>query len=183
MSKSQRSVEDRIVPNGAAIHDGEVRQLMYNFVTKTLEDTGEKPSTDALMERYGRSASFCRKVRGGELEPKAHGGGVERTLKVHHLAYLRTYMLEHPFLKQPVYAAALLVRFPGEFKTVPIATAHISRAIKGMGLSYQSRRQICGLIHDGDIFYYASRFPFLAYDYGDNLAWFDATGISRETGR
>jgi len=73
-----------------------------------------------------------------ELEPKAHGGGRERTLKVHHLAYLRkrNYILEYPFTTQSHYGAALVD--PLEFPTfLSINTSFVSKAIiSGMGLPF-----------------------------------------------
>jgi hypothetical protein len=170
-----------IVPNGAAI-GGCTRRLIHNYASTTFNLTGERPTSEELQELFGRSPGLIAKVLSGELEPKEHAGGRKRTLKFHHLVWLRAFILECPFEKQAVYAAALDLRFFREFPTFPLVPSLISKAIKGMGLSLQACRNIDGQVNDGDIYFYSHRFPFLANDYGTDVAWFDATGVSRDTG-
>ena len=86
-ASQQPRVLRRISGNGEAI-GVQVRQLIHNWSEDLEQEQGRKPSVSEMMAHFDRSATFCAKVRAGELAPRARGGNRERTLKVHHLCTL-----------------------------------------------------------------------------------------------
>jgi hypothetical protein len=97
------------------------------------------------------------------LPPERGGGNRERTLKVHHLAYLRNFVLMHKFEDLSVYNHQLCAVFPQSFRPPGPNISMISRALDGMGLSLQARRTVNENVTEADILVYAAHFPFDLY--------------------
>ena len=158
----RRRGEKLLVQNGASICE-EVRTLMSNWAERYERRRG----TAAEQRRdAGRVRPLRRPLRQSFVW--RHGGGRERTIKPHHLMFLRSF--------------ALRGQFPFDFPHAKMPElGMLSRALRRLGLSRQARRALSGLRNDADIDRYAPEFLISAYEYGDALAWFDASGVNHDT--
>ena len=180
----KRAVSRRVVHQGAAIGE-QVRKVMHNWMLDFRAREKRKPSPKEMMEHFDRSLNFCSKIFDGELVPKDHAGGTERMLKSYHLTALHELALTQPFKTLSWYAQQLYSQFPavsvGGLEGVP-SSPTMSRALRGMGLSLQARRALCAGRLDGDIEMYVFTFLMKASEFGVDVAWFDASGVNRDTG-
>jgi len=183
------NVQELLVERGQSIH-AHARQLINQWVVrKTTENGGSRPSIENICAAFDRSPSFIRSiVCDGKLEPAAHGGGMPARFDAAVLGHFYSHALEFPLETLQQYQGWLCLNVPGILKypdgrsREPPGVSMLHTYLKKGGLSRQARRALSSLRHRAEVELYAPEFLLQAAAYGDAVAFFDATGVNRNTG-